>query len=128
MDDNSPGLSLLHISQPGILVHYNLNVCDVSRCLITLITSSDDKPSWKPRNVAWKEILSTDRDSHFEHGMKQNQICRLRPCSICSCNIDCEIVDGICHRLRSPGGVCEHMRYACATCAVLIPVLAVPVP
>ena len=26
----------------------------------------------------------------------------------CSCNIDCEIVDGICHRLRSPGGLCAH--------------------
>ena len=57
-----------------------------------------------PRYVAGEEILPTYRYTHFEHRMKQNQVCRLRPCSICSCDIDCEIVDDICHRLRSPGG------------------------
>ena len=57
------------------------------------MANPDEIPGWQALDIAWKNILAVDRDTHLKDGAQQGQICGLAACTVGCGNDKGEIVD-----------------------------------
>ena len=91
------GFQRCQILFPGCGVDENLDVGAIAGCLVAFVGEANDVPGWQTRDVGREEVFSADRNAHVEQGLQENQVRRLRPGTVCSCDVDGEVVDDSVH-------------------------------